>query len=517
MRRGARSHFPAKAKASGRFATTLAAGLLCLSALSPALIQAQTGAASSAAASPRYLLIVETSRAMQRRTQGALDTVKDLLESGMQGQLRPGDTISLWTFNETLNASGFPSAEWSTETQTLVTVHSLDFLRAQKYERTGSLEKVMPALEQAIQESALVTVVLITAGESNIHGTPFDNLINESVQQWRDQQQKARMPIITVLRGKQGVLTDWSVTPVPWPLELPPLPAEPEVARMKSSAPAEPPKAPQSQNASPLLVFAREPTPPPVKLPKPAEEAIPTPEPPTAPMAAVTNAQATASTIAPVPTPAPTTVTTPAPTTAQPPAPTPAPVTAPKVTPTPAPEPASIVKAVAPPEPHPAAAPPKELGLAAPLAPAPKKEAVLARQEAASQAALAPAASPPAPVMASQQPAPHLAPIESPKPVLPVGQPSPQPKPQVSDTAPRLQPTGGERAPSDGRHPAAQTAVVLRSPPGFFRENALWLLLMVLASVAAAYCLLMWLSTFRRALAASLPPPEPEPDEDKKD
>src|SRR5438309_7975909 len=52
--------------------------------------QAQTNTATPG---NRYLLIVETSRSMQQRSQGTLRAVQQLLLSGMNGQLRRGDTL----------------------------------------------------------------------------------------------------------------------------------------------------------------------------------------------------------------------------------------------------------------------------------------------------------------------------------------------------------------------------------------------------------------------------------------
>src|SRR4030095_7829986 len=62
--------------------------------------RAQTQTPAERAPQNRYLLLVETSRSMQRRTNAVFETVHELLGSGMQAQLRHGDTIGLWTFNE---------------------------------------------------------------------------------------------------------------------------------------------------------------------------------------------------------------------------------------------------------------------------------------------------------------------------------------------------------------------------------------------------------------------------------
>src|ERR1017187_2351128 len=83
-------------------APPLLAALLLLATLMPPQLPAQTNTAKAPPSSHRWLLIVETSRSMQRRSDAVLTAVQDLLTSGMVGQLRPGDTLGVWTFNSDL-------------------------------------------------------------------------------------------------------------------------------------------------------------------------------------------------------------------------------------------------------------------------------------------------------------------------------------------------------------------------------------------------------------------------------
>jgi len=211
-------------------------GLLVLLAFSAALY-GQTNAAKSQG--NRFLFIVDTSASMQMRKVGMLNAVNDLMSSGMHGQLRAGDTVGLWTFNQEAYVGRFALQHWSRETQAMVTSHLLNFLNMQQYERTASLDKVLTLLDRVVKGSAYLTAILITDGEDKIHGTPFDDAINAYYKQWRKQQQKDRSPFVTVLRAKDGRITDYAVTSPPWPLEMPALPPElraPDAARMANQA-----------------------------------------------------------------------------------------------------------------------------------------------------------------------------------------------------------------------------------------------------------------------------------------
>ena len=208
----------------------LLAGLICVAALTPCALLAQTGAAKAPLPANRCLLVVETSRSMQRRSDGVVQAVQDLLKSGLAGQLRPGDTLGIWTYNESLYAGRFPLQTWSPEAQKGITLRTVGFLKEQKYEKLPILENVLPALSRLIKGSPLITIILISSAEEQIHGTPFDAQINEFYQKWQDVQQKARMPFVTVLRARDGRLTDFTVNTPPWPVQMPPLPQEVQIA-----------------------------------------------------------------------------------------------------------------------------------------------------------------------------------------------------------------------------------------------------------------------------------------------
>ena len=175
--------------------------------------------------SNRYLLVVDTSRAMQTRAAGVQKAVQDLLASGLSGQMRRGDTLGVWTFNSELYKGQFPLQKWSPETKAEIILHVISFLKTQKYEKRANLDKVLPTLDQIVRGSEFITVILVSDGDEKIRGTPFDARINGYYDLWRDQQRKAQMPILTVLRAGGGRITHFAMNTAPWPVEMPPLPS----------------------------------------------------------------------------------------------------------------------------------------------------------------------------------------------------------------------------------------------------------------------------------------------------
>jgi hypothetical protein len=320
----------------------LVAGLLFVVARTPHTLLAQADKAKAPLPSNRYLLVVETSRSMQRWADGVRQTVQDLLKSGLGGQLRRGDTLGVWTYNESLYAGRFPLQTWSPETQEDVILHTLTFLKEQKYEKQASFDKVLPALSRVIKGSPFITIILISSPDEKIHGTPFDNRINGFYQEWHEAQQKARMPFVTVLRGQDGQLADFTVNTPPWPVQMPRRPHEAQIAEAPQTEHLKAVRTAPAPTAPPLIISGK----------KAQPEAAPTVPEQASPDSAATTPPVT------IPVPAPKGEVVQAPE-AKPVMPAPAPPEAP-----PAPQsPVSGAKPAAPelpkpaPEPKPAAAP----------------------------------------------------------------------------------------------------------------------------------------------------------------
>jgi hypothetical protein len=214
----------------GKLSSALLPGLFALSFLSSADLSTRTYAQSNPALpislSHRYLLIVETSRTMNHRWQGVSAAIQEFLDSGIKPESRPGDTLRIWTFNGDLQTNSFSQVELPLGAPPGFGNQLINFVQAQPSSSRAALEKVFPGVNQLIKETDFATVVLITAGESELRGTPFDGQVNQSFRRWQEEQKKARMPFVTVLRAAHGKFTHCSVTPAQWPLELPPFPME---------------------------------------------------------------------------------------------------------------------------------------------------------------------------------------------------------------------------------------------------------------------------------------------------
>src|ERR1041384_6467004 len=96
-------------------------------------LSAQTNAPR--ASTSRYLFIVDTSAAMRRCAPAAQKAIGSLVHSGLGRQLRVGDTVGVWTFDEELHAGRFPLQQWSPERNAAVASNVLAFLQAQRFQK----------------------------------------------------------------------------------------------------------------------------------------------------------------------------------------------------------------------------------------------------------------------------------------------------------------------------------------------------------------------------------------------
>jgi hypothetical protein len=189
----------------------------------------------------RWLFIVETSKSMKPRANSTLTQVEELLGTSMGSQLTAGDTIGLWTFNERLHTGEVPLQGWSEVTASDIQMSLMSFLNTYKYEKRGNLAAILPAVTGVAKNSEFITILLITDGQDKIQGTPFDDVINTAYDRWKVEQQHNKRAIITMLRAQRGVFTDYSVAPIPWPIQFPPLPPAPPVVVPPKPTPKPPP------------------------------------------------------------------------------------------------------------------------------------------------------------------------------------------------------------------------------------------------------------------------------------
>jgi hypothetical protein len=221
---------------------------LFVAVLLPILTPAQPtpAASTNASTAERFLVIVETSAAMQKRAENIQKAVAGVISSGLDRHMGYNSTIGVWTFNDKLSTGQLPLQLWTPSSRQRVALTLVQFLQQQKFEKIPRLPATWEAMTNVIAQSDRITVLLFTSGSDPIGGTPFDAAITESFIKNGEQQRKANMPFLTILRAVKGQVVAFAVNMPPWPLEVPPYPdgyepvRPPQVAAETKPAPSLP-------------------------------------------------------------------------------------------------------------------------------------------------------------------------------------------------------------------------------------------------------------------------------------
>ena len=250
--------------------------LLCAAlALLLALPVAAQNPRPLAPSSNRFLFIFETSPGVWRQQAAIQKSVQSLLETGVSGQLRPGDTVGVWTFDRELHAGDFPLETWMPGLEAPATQRITTFLKQRKAGKGSRLDQALDGMFQVVEASESITVFLYSSGGSPVKGTPFDAEINAEFQRNVKAMGKKPMPCVTVLQARRGKLLTYTMTTLPWPVVVPALAIMPS----PQEAPATPAPARVAPPKPVSVVRASEP--PPAAAPVKPSQPIPTttPEP----------------------------------------------------------------------------------------------------------------------------------------------------------------------------------------------------------------------------------------------
>jgi hypothetical protein len=228
-------------------------------ALSAAFLLTPAGHAQSTTTAPvdnRFLFIFGTSDDMKKRVPAVQEEINNLLSHNLGDQLRAGDSVGVWTFDQNLRTGQFPLQPWNPALAGTIASNINKFVGKQKYSKRTSFNALQPRLNQVIQRSEQLTVLIFCDGEDQIKWTPYDAGINQVLQQRQADMKKAHEPFVLVLRTQLGEYIGCTVNFPPGMVnfpEFPPLQApEPEKKAMRAAAP---PAAPT--NPAPLIIIGR--------------------------------------------------------------------------------------------------------------------------------------------------------------------------------------------------------------------------------------------------------------------
>src|SRR5437870_12268191 len=147
-------------KAQLSFARSMVFCLLLLILAWPRVLQGQPEP-SSPALPHRYFFLIDTSLESAKSSLVVRQTVYDLLVTSMFGQMRPGDLLDIWTYDDDVHADRFPEVTWDPATAESWANRGDELLRREAVNKRGDFKTVMAAALRALSASPSITLFLI--------------------------------------------------------------------------------------------------------------------------------------------------------------------------------------------------------------------------------------------------------------------------------------------------------------------------------------------------------------------
>lgn len=173
---------------------------------------------------PRWLLIFENSSAMKKRMPAAEKSLQQLLFTSVGGQMHAGDSLGVWTFDQTLHVGEFPLSTWKPEAATTTFSNLTAFLKKRSFKGEVNFNALEPRLSRLVTDSQRLTILIFCEGQGDIIWTPYNNGINQALRTGYDERKKSNQPFIITLRAQDGKYCGCSVNFPPSELNLPPFP-----------------------------------------------------------------------------------------------------------------------------------------------------------------------------------------------------------------------------------------------------------------------------------------------------
>ncbi len=196
--------------------------------------------AQPATSSNRFLFIVDVSAGMKPFDKGVRDSVFDLIFSGVRGALTNGDTYGLWLVNDR-NDTSFPMELWKLKFAMENATKATLYVKSRGFKGKPGLNAAFADAARVVENVKDLTVILISNGETPIHGTPFDEMINDAFLNLAPAMRRNKATLNTTLSARDGKFVGWAVNSPDFLVVLPEIPkrvklAEAPVVRAKTNS-----------------------------------------------------------------------------------------------------------------------------------------------------------------------------------------------------------------------------------------------------------------------------------------
>jgi hypothetical protein len=157
----------------------------------------------------RYLFLIDQSPEMATRQLATVQTIYDIVHSGFDNEIKPGEKFALWFYGSRLQTT--PPFVWQAGQETAIARQVANLFTGRIYSRIRPREQTLADAAPYIAASPKITVFIVTDGSQPLAGTPYDAKINAAISEKHLLFMRADKPFVITLMAKNGNWADGDI------------------------------------------------------------------------------------------------------------------------------------------------------------------------------------------------------------------------------------------------------------------------------------------------------------------
>lgn len=156
-----------------------------------------------------FLFIVDSSISMAPHKETAIKWLKEIMAKRFDGQIEPGDSIDVWTYDTESNLRGFPPQIWQAAQATKIADEAATYLENYRFKGRSDFKRVAEDLAMLVPHTKNLLIVVITDGEEPFSGFGLDLEVNGYLSN-RNKLGPSKGPLMISLAAIDGALRTWT-------------------------------------------------------------------------------------------------------------------------------------------------------------------------------------------------------------------------------------------------------------------------------------------------------------------
>ena len=168
----------------------------------------------------RYLFLYDCSYSMSKAAPTGRQAIADLIYSGLQERMQPGEVFGVWPFSFQVFTNRIAPMTWQPGAHQALSDGTLAMLQVMRNEKQTKMDVLWREVTQAARASDQFMALIVTDGDDPFKGTPFDAALNQMVKTHAKELRRARKPFLAVLSAVKGQFVAYTIGPAGEPIDF---------------------------------------------------------------------------------------------------------------------------------------------------------------------------------------------------------------------------------------------------------------------------------------------------------